>query len=135
MNRIKGNVAEIERDSFVCMIKLSTELGIFYVILLETEQTAPYLKAGKSVYLLFKETEVEIIKEFSSERTSFLNVFNAEVETIKTGKLLSKFDFKSSGGSISAVIPNISIEPMNLKVGEKVNLIVRATEISIEVIE
>ena len=134
MNRIKGVIRDIESDDFLSIIKVEAEIAPVYVLLLETPETATYLKRGKEVNIIFKETEVEIVKDCSSEYNSFLNRFEGTVESFEIGCVIAKIIFKVGDVKIFSIIPKKSFDSLKLEKGEKVSLIVRATEISLEVL-
>ncbi|WP_457622434.1 hypothetical protein [Persephonella sp.] len=134
MNSVKGVISKIESDSFLSIITVKTDIGDFSVVLLETPETADYMRVGKNVNLLFKETEVEIFKNCSFLKESFLNMFDAQVESVENGKILSKILLRSGNNIFYSVIPKKSVDLLDLKQNDDINFLVRPNEITVEVL-
>lgn len=76
MNRLNGQIAAIDSNSHMSLVDVAVGDDVFTATLLETPETADYLKVGNKVTLLFKETEVALAKDLSgliSLRNRFLS--------------------------------------------------------------
>ncbi len=133
MNRITGIISKIESDSFLSIITVETDIGEFSVVLLETPNTADYMREGKKVNLLFKETEVEIFKNCSFLKNTFLNMFDADLVCIENGKILSKLTLRSGNNTFFSIIPKKSVDLLDIKEGDSINFLIRPNEITVEV--
>ena len=133
MNRITGIISKIESDSFLSIITVETDIGEFSVVLLETPNTADYMREGKKVNLLFKETEVEIFKNCSFLKNTFLNMFDADLVCIENGKILSKLTLRSGNNTFFSIIPKNSVDLLDIKEGDSINFLIRPNEITVEV--
>ncbi|MEF3255276.1 MAG: hypothetical protein K6348_06920 [Deferribacterales bacterium] len=132
MNIIKGIIDEIETDGNFSLVKIDTSIKKFYALLFESPDKSKHLLRGNKVNLLFKETEVEIVKDCSSTCNSFLNNFEATFVNANIGKVLTSLNFIIDSITINAIIPRKSFELLNLKINDKATLIIRTNEIALE---
>ncbi len=130
MNKISGKISDIQSDNYISLVGIDTEVGKFYALIVETPRTADYLKKGKDVNLLFKETEVEILKNCFLDKN--LNTFEGEIFKIKKGKVLSKLFIKSRNLEIISISTTKAIEILELKEKEKIFIYIKPNEIVIE---
>jgi molybdate transport system regulatory protein len=130
MNKIKGKITEIESDNYISIVGVDTEIGKFYSLIVETPKTANYLKIGNKVNLLFKETEVEILRNCFFEKK--LNTFEGKISKINTGKVLSKVFIKVKNLNITSVSATKGIELLEVKENENINFYIKPNEIVIE---
>jgi molybdopterin-binding protein len=86
---------------------------------------------GKKVSLNMKPTSVAIGKNFSG-MLSYSNHIKAVIDSIENGKLLSSIVLSVNGDDfLESIITVESSKRMDLKVGDKVTAIIKASEISI----
>jgi molybdate transport system regulatory protein len=91
MNTLNGNITAIQSHEGISLVKVESNDTIFTSIVLDTPETASYLKTGHSVKIIFKETEVIISKD-SSPNISLQNRLDCTIESIKKGVLLSQIN-------------------------------------------
>ena len=129
MNRLNGKITEIKVDGALSQVVITISEGIeIRSIVIETPESAGYLKEGSAVELIFKETEVIISRE-SSHPISILNKIPGVVQEIKKGKILSEVVLSSAAGSIAAVISREAADNLALKLGDAVVAMVKQNEI------
>lgn len=103
---------------------------IFSCVLLETADSASYLKIGRQVTLLFKETEVSIGKNLSG-MISLRNRITSRIKKIEKSKILTKITLDYRGEEITSIISTKSAERLSLAQGDDVEWLVKANEISL----
>lgn len=103
---------------------------IFTATLLETPETADYLKIGKHVSLLFKETEIALAKNLSG-LISLRNRVSVTVSAIKRGDILSAVTLDFAGARLVSVITSRAIERLDIKLGDQLEALVKANEIAL----
>lgn len=130
MNKLKAAIVNIESADHISLVDLRANGDIFSCVIIETAETADYLKIGHEVYILFKETEVSIGKNLSGE-ISLRNRIHATVKQIDKGKVLCKIILDYKGIQIGSVITTRSANNLQLKVGDAVVGLVKANEVSI----
>ncbi len=132
MNKISGEISQIESDKYISLVGVDTKIGRFYSLIVETPETADYLKIKRKVNLLFKETEVEILKNCYLEKN--LNTFEGTISNIQKGKILSRISIKNGDLEIISVLTTKGIEILELKENEKIFFYIKPNEIVIEAV-
>jgi molybdopterin-binding protein len=64
--------------------------------------------------------------------TSIRNRLAGTIEKIVSDKVVSEVAIRTAAGNVTSIITTGSVERMNLKEGDKVFAIIKATEVSIE---
>ena len=64
--------------------------------------------------------------------TSIRNRIPGTIKTIVSDNVVSELTLRTASGDVTAIITTGSVKRMNLKVGDKVFAIIKATEVSIE---
>ena len=130
MNKLTGAIISIESSEHMSIVDIDVGGEVFSSIVLETPSTAAYLRKGKTVTLLFKETEVSIAKNLSGQ-ISLRNRFKAVIQGIERSEILTKvvLDFKNA--QIVSVISTRSADRLGLQEGDEVEWLVKTNEISL----
>ncbi len=130
MNKLTGKVVLVESSPHMSMVDIDVDGDTFNSIVLETPATATYLKAGSSVTLLFKETEVSIGKNLTG-LISLRNRFKATVKQMEKSDILTKVFLHYKGKEIISIISTRSGQRMGLADGDEVEWLVKTNEISL----
>lgn len=130
MNKLSGKIINIKSDDHLSIIELQVGSDIFKSIVIETLETAPFLKKDANVNALFKETEVSIAKNLSG-RISLQNKMKCTIKDIKKGKLLSQLTLDYNGNNIFSIITAAAVEQLELKKGDEVLALVKTNEVMI----
>ena len=64
--------------------------------------------------------------------TSIRNRLSGTIEKIVSDKVVSEVAIRTAAGNVTSIITTGSVERMNLKEGDNVFAIIKATEVSIE---
>jgi len=96
-------------------------------IVIETPETAGYLKVGTPIKVMFKETEVIIGK--ISKDISLQNRIPVKVGHIKKGQLLSQLDLQFGNHTISSIITSNAVNQLQLAVGTDAIAMIKTNEI------
>lgn len=88
------------------------------------------IKVGVSVKLVVKPSHVAIAKNFSAE-VSYSNQLVSTIQSIENGQLLSNVKLRSFDTVLEAIITVESSQKLDLKVGDKVTALIKASELSI----
>lgn len=64
--------------------------------------------------------------------TSIRNRLSGTIEKIVSDKVVSEVAIRTAAGNVTSIITTGSVERMNLKEGDKVFAIIKATEVSID---
>ncbi len=129
MNKLPGKIKHIKNSEYLSEVTIALENNaMFNVFLVETPQTASYLKPEQKINLLFKETEVIISKNLTPD-ISIQNQLKAEIIEIKPGKILSEIILKSHVGEIKSLLGSTLLQQMNFAESQEVLILVKANEI------
>ena len=97
-------------------------------IVIETPETALYLKTGNRISALFKETEV-IIGIDQLSQISLQNRIDCKVQSIETGKLICKIILECEVGIITSIISTNAVTTLRLKKGMSAVAMIKLNEI------
>lgn len=130
MNKLKGKIMNIESSEHISIVDIDVEGDLFSSTIIETPETADYLRIGNEVFMLFKETEVSIGKALSGS-LSLRNRLKSKIKAIEKGTILTKITLAYKGKSIVSIITTRSTNKLDLKVGDEVQGLVKANEVII----
>ncbi|HEX5554189.1 MAG TPA: TOBE domain-containing protein [Chitinophagaceae bacterium] len=130
MNKIKGTITAIETDEGISLVTVEVSEHAFSAVVIDTPQTAGYLRMGGPVFLVFKETEMAIGKNLSGG-LSLRNRFPGRIIAIEEGKVLTNITVDFEGMPLMSVITTPASKRLLLQVGDPVEGLVKATEMSL----
>lgn len=130
MNRLKAEITGIESGDHISLVELRAHGDPFSCVVIETPETAAYLRIGREVEILFKETEVSIAKNFAGE-ISLRNRIPGVIQKIDKGVVLARIVLDYRGLEIVSVITTRSAIRLKLQPGDHVIGLVKANEVSI----
>jgi len=130
MNRLLGTIATIESNDHLSLVDVMVGQDTYTAMLLETPQTAPHLKVGKTVAVLFKETEVSLAKNLSGN-LSLRNRIPGTVRRIRHGDILCEVILDRDGQRLTSIITARAVKRLALQEGDEVEALVKANEVSL----
>lgn len=130
MNQLRGQVAAVDCNGQMSLVNVRVGDDTFTALLLETPESADYLRVGTEVTLLFKETEVSLAKNLSG-LISLRNRFPATVCGIEQGDILSAVTLDYRGHRLTSLITSRALVQLQLAVGDEVEALVKANEMMI----
>lgn len=128
MNRLKGQIVAIDHTNHMSLVDVVVGDDIFTATLLETPDSAEYLRVGHNVTMLFKETEVSLAKNLSG-LISLRNRIVVTVGSIERGNILSAIKLNYAGNALMSVITTRAVDRLQLVVGDQVEALIKANEI------
>lgn len=131
MNILKGQIETVKERNNLSLVSIKVGQIRLSSIVIDTLDTAPYLKPGNNVSVIFKETEV-IIGKGKDHKVSLQNKFEGHVESIETGDLLSKLSLSTKVGKIISVITTNAVDQLQLKKGSEITAMVKTNEIMLQ---
>lgn len=129
MNTILTKITKLEKSEGITLVHTSTKGDNFFSFIIDSNSDISP-KIGSEIYLIFKESEVTILKG-NKAPISIENYFPCTVNEIKESKILSKVYLRYQENIITAIISTDSLKRLNLKIGEKVSALIKATEITL----
>ncbi len=128
MNQLTGQITAIESNHHLSLVDVTVEGEVFSATLLETPETAPYLRLGQPVTMLFKETEVSLAKNLSGLIT-LRNRFPVTITEIERGTIMSAVRLAYRGLALTSVVTTRSLDKLELVPGDVVEALVKANEV------
>jgi molybdopterin-binding protein len=131
LNRVFGEIIKINYKDNFSVVEVNTKLGNLFVAVLETPETASYLKGMKSVNLLFNPTELLL---FKIKDENLLNMFDCKIIEIEKGKLLSNVLLEKDGIKLESLVLTKQVDRHDLKIVDRVFCHIKPTSIFFEVV-
>ena len=128
MNTIKGEISAIISSGNISMIEAKVEDTIMAAIVIGNPQNTTYLKIGKKIELLFKESEVSIARDFIGF-ISMRNQLEGPILKIERGDVFSKITFDFKGHQLVSLITSGSAKRLNLRTGDIITGLIKANEV------
>ena len=128
MNILQGEITAIKTCGSLSLVSIQAGDSALKSIVIESPETAPYLKEGNPIKVLFKETEV-VIGKGTEHHLSLRNRLISTIQEIEKGELLSKLSLSTSAGPIISFITTSAVEELDLKKAEVVTAMVKTNEV------
>lgn len=130
MNRLPGLVKAIQRAGHMALADVEVAGNVMSALLIESDSQAAYLKSGAQVLVLFQETEVSLAKELSGI-ISLRNRLMTRVKQVDRGEVLTRAVLDYRGHELVAIITSRSAERLRLAVGDEVEALIKANEVTL----
>ena len=130
MNRITGKISQIQHSGAILLVDIDVDGHGFSAMLIESATQPEWMKTGNTIDIVFKETEVALAKNLSGI-ISMRNRMKCRVQHIERGELLSKINLQFQKYQITSAITTRSVSALDLKVGDEVEALVKANEVSL----
>jgi len=109
VNRIPGHIESIEVNGSLSLVSISVHEDIrLKTIIVETPDSASYLKIGHPINVLCKETEV-VIGKGDLSGISLQNRIEGTIDRIELGKLISQIHMSTKVGQITSIIRSLPL--------------------------
>lgn len=129
MNIVKGRIVGIEFTDTISQVKLNTEIGSFYCVILENPETAKYLKLDNMVNLIFKEVDIVVCRD----KIYSFNTFQGTVKSFFRGKIITRIIIDNNNCQFIALITNLEFDNLFIDVGSQLYFYIKPTNIILEV--
>lgn len=130
MNRLPGTISEVDVHGSIALVDVLVGERRFTATLIGASGDAAGCLPGKPVTLLFKETEVSLAKNLSG-LISMRNRIPCTVIAIERGRLLTRVALDFDGRKLESVITTRSSFSLDLAVGDAVEGLVKANEMTL----
>ncbi|UCZ55900.1 TOBE domain-containing protein [Desulfurispirillum indicum] len=131
MNTLTGIISAIDSDGSLSLVDIAVAgTHTMSALVVETPGQCPWLRQGNRIQVLFKETEVSIARNLSGD-ISLRNRLPATVAAVRSEGMLAEISLDFAGQQIVSIITSRSARRMELKVGDGVEWLVKANEISL----
>ena len=130
MNKLTGKISRIQQSGAILLVDVDIDGHGFSAMLIESATQPEWLQIGNIIHLVFKETEVSLAKNLSG-LISTRNRMKCIVQQIERGELLSKISLQFQKCTVISAITTRSVDALELKVGDEVEALVKANEVSL----
>ena len=130
MNKLTGKISQIQQSGAILLVDVDVDEHSFSAMLIESATHPEWLQTGNTIDLIFKETEVSLAKNLSG-MISMRNRMKCTILQIERGELLSKVSLQFQKYTITSAITTRSVTSLDLKVGDEVEALVKANEVSL----
>ncbi|MDP3914623.1 MAG: TOBE domain-containing protein [Bacteroidota bacterium] len=130
MNKLTGKISKIQQSGAILLVDVDVDGHGFSAMLIESATQPEWLQTGNLIDLIFKETEVSLAKNLSG-MISMRNRMKCMVQQIERGELLSKVSLQFQKYTITSAITTRSVDSLNLRIGDEVEALVKANEVSL----
>lgn len=130
MNKLPGTITNIQQSGAILLVDANVNGHGFSALLIESASQPEWLQIENTVDLVFKETEVSLAKNLSGQ-ISLRNRIQCVVLKIDRGELLSRVFLKFQEYTLSSAITTRSVDSLNLDIGDEVEALIKANEISL----
>ncbi|QKF80577.1 TOBE domain-containing protein [Halarcobacter ebronensis] len=132
MNKIVATISKIHNIENLNIVEFESEGMKLKMMSLDLKENT---KVGQSVFLTVKPTHIAVAKNLSGD-LSYSNQIESKVFKMDEGELLSVIYAKASEIELQSIITTDSAKRMNIKIGDKLTLLIKASDLSIlEVID
>lgn len=128
MNILKGKISSIKVNGDLSIVKVNIGKTTFSTILIDTPDTASYLKLENEVSVIFKETEV-ILGVGDMSGISLRNKLVGKVHSIESDRLLSKVTINTDLGPITSIITSNAVTQLKIVEGLEVSAMIKTNEL------
>jgi molybdate transport system regulatory protein len=130
MNKLTGRISKIQQSGAILLVDVDVDGHGFSAMLIESATQPDWLLEGNVVDLVFKETEVSLAKNLSG-MISMRNRMKCTVQRVERGELLSKVSLQFLKYTLTSAITTRSVNSLDLKIGDEVEALVKANEVSL----
>jgi len=134
-NVLPGTVASVTKGAANAEVSLTLHGGETVVAIITNASVESLgLQVGDSAYGIIKASDVMIGKNLESAKLSARNILPGEVTELQDGAVNSEVGVRLPGGTmLVASITRTSVKALDLKQGDKVSAIVKASHVLVGV--
>jgi len=132
VNRLSGEISSIVTVGAVSRVGIGIAGATLSAVVLETPETAPWLRTGGKIVCLFKETEVGLARTLTSPVT-FGNRLEGVVESADHGELFTRVRLTCPAGTFTALVGAAEAGAMEIRGGETLTALIHPGEITLMV--
>ena len=127
MSKIKAIITRIDSVESLNIVTFDFYGTILKMMSLDLSEE---IEVGRKVTLAVKPSHIAIAKEFSG-MVSYSNQLKATIHSCDNGKLLSSIKLRIEDVMLESIITLESVLKMDLKAGDEVTAMIKASELSI----
>ena len=126
MNNLCAKITALTASEHLSCICVAVGEDTFHLLLAEVSNAEDLLHTN--VILAFKETEVILSKVFTQTTA---NLLRGTIHEIKKGIVLSEVILNYQESTVTALVPTVTFDTLNMLQGDTINWMVQPSEISL----
>lgn len=127
MNKIEATITEIKKHQNISALSFSALGSTMSMVALEIDEK---LQIGTEVILKAKATNISLAKEIQNQ-LSISNQLQGEIFEVSYGAILCSVKIKIGDTLLESIITQNSASKMDIKVGDTIIALIKATDVSI----
>lgn len=128
MNSFKAKITDIKTSGSFSLVSLDANELRLKSIVIDTPDTADYLKLNQVVSVIFKEPEASIATQ-ADLPISLQNQIPGTISDIQKSELLARVTLETGVGPITSVITTGSADRLKLAIGQEVFALIKTNEL------
>lgn len=128
MNSFKAKITDIKTSGSFSLVSLDANELRLKSIVIDTPDTADYLKLNQVVSVIFKELEASIATQ-DNLPISLQNQIPGTISDIQKSELLARVTLETGVGPITSVITTGSADRLKLAIGQEVFALIKTNEL------
>lgn len=130
MNVLAGTITDIRTEGNLSLVAMVAGELVFHSIVIDTPEQNPALSPGKTIQILFKETETMIARDWQGG-LSVRNRIPCRIDSLEIGVLLCEVKMRWRDIPVSSIITAGAAREMNLQAGDEVLALIKTNEVSL----
>lgn len=130
MNKLLGIITKITQSEAIMLVDIDVKGFGMSALLTDSPFSSSWLKEGNEVFVIFKETEVSLMKDFSG-KISMRNQLPCNVTSVEKGKVIGCVNMLFRDFPITSAITSRSVDLLDIKVGDHITALIKANEVSV----
>jgi molybdopterin-binding protein len=127
MNRWSATIEAVERDQGLALVSCRHRAALFDALLVD--DGADWVRPGRPVHLLFKETEVVLAP---AARAAWPGSFSVQVVSVRSGKVLTETVLDASGSALVVLLDAKVASALELREGLAVDAWIPPASLALE---
>lgn len=128
MNKLEGVITQITSSGNISLVDVTAHGVPLSAIIIGTEENTSYLKVGRSIFVLFKESEVSVGRDLNG-RISLRNCLEGPVIKLQKGVIFSKITIDFKGIPVVSLITTRSSEKLKIEIGDVITAFIKSNEV------
>ena len=135
-NILNAKIVDVKTSELITLVYAKLENNKPFKALITSDSANELnLKPNNNALMIFKAGSVVIAKNECRVRTSSANELNGNIKNIKEGSVYAIVDVDCNGVMVTASITMDSFIKMALKIGDNVNVLIKATNVMVGIVE
>ncbi len=135
-NILNAKIVDVKTSELITLVYAKLENNKPFKALITSDSANELnLKPNNNALMIFKAGSVVIAKNECRVRTSSANELNGNIKNIKEGSVYTIVDVDCNGVMVTASITMDSFTKMALKIGDNVNVLIKATNVMVGIVE